>query len=79
MDIAQQRADLAERKCVLLEKVETEIKERLNTVDKLYIDSMEEVMRLRESEMEIKNSFEVNRSIQETRGGILITYVFLLF
>ncbi|KAJ3218623.1 hypothetical protein HK099_004994 [Clydaea vesicula] len=58
LQVLKKRSELAEFKCEMLGKVEIETKDRLATVDRLYIESMEENMRLRDTEMNLKNSYE---------------------
>lgn len=69
-EVCQKRAELAEYKWSMSEQVENEIKKRLDNVDRLYIETMEENMRLRDSEMELKNSFEGGADREQNNANL---------
>lgn len=65
LDVALKRTELSENKWSMAEKIESDVKERLNTVDKLYLETMEENMQLRDAEMDLRNSYEGGANREE--------------
>jgi centrosomal protein CEP290 len=70
LDICDKRTELAEHKWKMTEQVEVEIKSRLNAVDKLYLETMEENMSLRDAEMELRNSYEGGANREENSRNL---------
>ncbi|TPX68705.1 hypothetical protein SpCBS45565_g02947 [Spizellomyces sp. 'palustris'] len=57
VQVLQNRAEIAERKCRAMTEAETETKKRLDSMDHLYMAAKEENIKLREAEVEFRNSF----------------------
>ncbi|KAJ3022309.1 hypothetical protein HKX48_006496 [Thoreauomyces humboldtii] len=59
------RAQIAEQKCTSMTASETEIKNRMDSMDRLYMEAKEENYKLREAELELRNSFVGGASREE--------------
>ncbi|KAJ3018475.1 UNVERIFIED_CONTAM: hypothetical protein HDU68_011137 [Siphonaria sp. JEL0065] len=57
-DVAKKRSEMAENKCRSLEANEQQLKDRLDSLEKSYLEAAESNMRLKESQIELRNALE---------------------
>jgi hypothetical protein len=64
-DMLKRRAELADEKCEAFEANEGRLKVRLDALEKMYMDTSEENIKLREIEVDLRNEFEGGVSRKE--------------
>ncbi|KAI8621520.1 hypothetical protein BC830DRAFT_180184 [Chytriomyces sp. MP71] len=57
-DVMQKRVELAESKCAAMESHETQLKERLDSLEESYLEASENNVKLKEVEIDLKNLLE---------------------
>ncbi|KAJ3415066.1 hypothetical protein HDV05_005592 [Chytridiales sp. JEL 0842] len=57
-DVVKKRCELAENKAKALEESEYQLKDRLDNMEKMYLETVDDNIKLRENEVEMKNKYE---------------------
>ncbi|KAJ3289656.1 hypothetical protein HK104_007316 [Borealophlyctis nickersoniae] len=70
LQVLQNRTEIAETKAAGMAETEAETKRRLDILDKMYMDAQEENLKVREAEMELRNSFEGGANREEHQRNL---------
>ncbi|KAJ3083752.1 hypothetical protein HK102_000920, partial [Quaeritorhiza haematococci] len=70
LEVFKKRTELAEHKVAALEVVEKEIKKQFDGLDKRYIEVMDENIRLREVEMELRNKYQGGATSEDNEQNL---------
>jgi chromosome segregation ATPase len=58
LDVLKKRCELAEGKCRALEKSEGDLKDRLDSMERMYLETVDDNIKLKEAEVSIRNFYE---------------------
>ncbi|KAJ3152611.1 hypothetical protein HDU89_001304 [Geranomyces variabilis] len=70
VELLQNRAEIAERKCAAMADGEAEVERRMATLDKIYSEVKKENYKLREADLELRNSYAGGASREDLQRQV---------